>query len=82
MNEPTGGGKTAQKEVKKMILHFVGGKTSENLSIIKETKKYIIFRCHSNTMKYRYNKETGEVQNGTYHNVIKGMSLDIGGSKK
>ena len=27
-----------------------------------------------------YNKETGEVQNGTYHNVIKGMSLDIGGS--
>ena len=64
-----------------MILHFVGGKTSNDLSIIKETKKYIIFRCHDNTMKYRYNKETGEIQNGTYHNVIKGMSLDIGGLK-
>ena len=25
-----------------MILHFRGGNTSENLSIIKETKKYII----------------------------------------
>ena len=64
-----------------MVLHFVGGKTSNNLSIMKETKKYIVFRCHENTMKYRYNKETGEVQNGTYHNVIKGMSLDIGGLK-
>ena len=80
-SKPTGGGETAQKEVKIMVLHFVGGKTSDNLSIIKETKKYIVFRCHDNTMKYRYNKETGEVQNGTYHNVIKGMSLDIGGSK-
>ena len=43
-----------------MTLHFVGGKTSDKLSIIKETKKYIVFRCHSNTMRYRYNKETGE----------------------
>ena len=60
-----------------MILHFVGGKTSENLSIIKETKKYITIRCHDNTMQYRYNKETGEVQNGTYHNVIKGMWLEL-----
>ena len=65
-----------------MILHFVGGKTSDDLSIIKETKKYIVFRCHSNTMKYRYNKETGEVQNGTYHNVIKGMSLELQEVKK
>ena len=64
-----------------MILHFVGGNISKNLSIIKETKKYIILRCHDNTMRYRYNKETGEVQSGTYHNVIKGMSLDIGGLK-
>ena len=60
-----------------MVLHFVGGKTSNDLSIIKETKKYIVFRCHDNTMKYRYNKETKEVQNGTYHNVIKGMSLEL-----
>lgn len=60
-----------------MILHFRGGKTSEDLSIINETKKYIVFRCHDNTMRYRYNKETGEVQNGTYHNVIKGMWLEL-----
>ena len=60
-----------------MILHFVGGKTSDDLSIIKETKKYITIRCHDNTMKYRYNKETGGVQNGTYHNVIKGMWLEL-----
>ena len=26
-------------------------------TILKETKKYITFRCNSNTMKYRYNKE-------------------------
>lgn len=62
---------------KNMTLHFVGGSTSDKLSVIKETKKYIVFRCHSNTMKYRYNKETGEVQDGTYHNVIKGMSLEL-----
>ena len=60
-----------------MVLHFRGGNTSEDLSIIKETKKYITFRCHDNTMRYRYNKETGEVQNGTYHNVIKGMWLEL-----
>ena len=60
-----------------MTLHFVGGKTSDKISIIKETKKYIEFRCLSNTMKYRYNKETGEVQDGTYHKVIKGMSFTI-----
>ena len=65
------------KEVQTMILHFVGGKTSDDLSIIKETKKYIVLRCHDNTMRYRYNKETGEVQNGTYHNVIKGMWLEL-----
>lgn len=60
-----------------MVLHFRGGNTSDNLSIIKETKKYIVLRCHDNTMRYRYNKETGEVQSGTYHNVIKGMWLEL-----
>lgn len=60
-----------------MVLHFRNGNISEDLLIIKETKKYITFRCHDNTMKYRYNKETGEVQNGTYHNVIKGMRLEL-----
>ena len=60
-----------------MILHFRGGNVSSNLSIIKETKKYIVLRCHDNTMRYRYNKETKEVQDGTYHNVIKGMWLEL-----
>ena len=41
-----------------------------------ETKKYITFRCNSNTMKYRYNKETKEVQDGTYHKVIKGLFIE------
>ena len=45
-------------------------------TIIKETKKYIVFRCKSNTMKYRYNKETKEVQDGTYYNVIKGLKIE------
>ena len=65
-----------------MILHFRGGNISEDLSIIKETKKYIVFRCHDNTMRYRYNKETGEVQDGTYHKVIKGMFLELQEAKK
>ena len=60
-----------------MKLNFVGGKTSTNLTVIKETKKFLEFRCNDNTMKYRYNKETKEVQNGTYHDVIKGMVLEF-----
>lgn len=44
--------------------------------ILKETKKYITFRCKSNTMKYRYNKETKEVQDGTYHKALKGLSIE------
>ena len=57
-----------------MVLHFLGGKTSE-LTILKETKKYIEVRAHGNTMRYRVNKETGEVQDGTYHNIIKGLYI-------
>lgn len=45
--------------------------------IIKETKKYIVFRSKGNLMKYIYNKETQEVQDGTYHNVIKGLKIEI-----
>ena len=59
-----------------MNLIFVNNRKSE-CTIIKETKKYIIFRCNSNTMKYRLNKETGEVQDGTYHNVIKGLRVEL-----
>lgn len=46
-------------------------------TIIKETKKYIVFRCKGNLMKYRYNKETQEVQDGTYHNAIKGLRVEM-----
>lgn len=59
----------------KMILIFQNNRKSE-CTVIKETKKYITFRCKSNTMKYRYNKETKEVQDGTYHNVLKGLSIE------
>ena len=45
-------------------------------TILKETKKYITFRCNSNTMKYRYNKETKEIQDGTYRKVIKGLIIE------
>ena len=45
-------------------------------TILKETKKYITFRCNGNTMKYRYNKETKVVQDGTYHKAIKGLSIE------
>lgn len=55
-----------------MKLHFQGGAESE-ITVIKETKKYLVFRSSGNLMKYRLNKETGEVQDGTYHNVIKGL---------
>jgi hypothetical protein len=57
-----------------MKLNFVGGKVG-TVTVISETKKYITFRCNKNTMKYRYNKETKEVQDGTYHKTIKGMSI-------
>lgn len=59
-----------------MKLVFVNDKKSE-CTILKETKKYIIFRCKGNTMKYRYNKETEEVQDGTYHNIIKGLKVEL-----
>lgn len=56
-----------------MILHFVGGATSE-LKILKETKKYFEVRTVDGyQVKYRINKETGEVQNTPYHKVIKGL---------
>lgn len=59
-----------------MQLIFISGKKSD-CTILKETKKYIIFRCESNTIKYRYNKDTQEVQDGTYYNVIKGLKVEL-----
>lgn len=59
-----------------MNIIFIGNKKAD-CTIIKETKKYIYFRCNSNTMKYRYNKETKEVQDGTYYNVLKGLKVEL-----
>ena len=58
-----------------MILHFVGGITSQ-VVVEKETKKFIYIYCKLNTMRYRVNKQTGEVQDNTYHNTIKGMFIE------
>lgn len=58
----------------KMYLIFQNGSKSE-CEILKETKKYITFRCKGNLMKYRYNKETKEVQDGTYNRKIDRMHI-------
>ena len=58
-----------------MTLHFIGGKT-DTLKVEKETKKYLYVRtengCH---IRYRVDKATGDVQDGTYHRVIKGLYI-------
>ena len=56
-----------------MTLHYVGGKTAK-CEIIKETKKYITFVANYG-IKYRLDKETGKVQDGTYHKEIKGLTV-------
>lgn len=46
----------------------------------ERNEKYIIFRAGNTGIigsKYRLNKETGEVQDGTYHNVLKGLYVDL-----
>lgn len=59
-----------------MVLHFIGGNTSQ-VKILKETKKYMTIQCEDGFYtKYRVNKETGEVQDNTYHRVIKGLYID------
>lgn len=58
-----------------MILHFIGGKT-DTLQVEKETKRFLYVRTeHGFRIRYRVDKETGEVQDGTYHNVIKGLYI-------
>jgi hypothetical protein len=56
---------------------FVNGKESENIQIISETKKYIIFRNLGNQMKYRYNKIDDTVSDGTYNKTIIGMKFEL-----
>lgn len=58
-----------------MKLHFVNGNTTD-VKVEKETKKFINLYCPMNTARYRVNKETGEVQDGTYHKTIKGMYVE------
>ena len=56
---------------------FVEGKESTNIKPLTETRRYLTFRNLDNTMKYRYDKATGEVQDGTYHKVIAGMKFEL-----
>ena len=58
-----------------MKLRFVNGNTTE-VKVEKETKKFINLYCPMNAVRYRVNKETGEVQDGTYHKTIKGMCVE------
>ena len=55
-----------------MILHFANNSECE-IKVLKETKKYLTFLALGNYMKYRLNKETGEVQDNTYKRTIKGL---------
>lgn len=59
------------------ILVFQGGKES-GIEILKDARKYTTFRAVGNSMKYRLNKENGEVQSSPYWNVIKNMYLRKG----
>ena len=55
-----------------MKLHFVGGAVAD-VEVQKQTKKYTTILCNANGRHYRVNNETGEVQENTYHKVIKGL---------
>ena len=56
-----------------MKIHFIGGIVRE-VEVFKETKKYLEVRVLGGfSTRYRVNKENGEVQDWTYHNVIKGL---------
>ena len=59
-----------------MKLHFVGGAVAD-VEIQKQTKKYTTIRvCNAYGREYRVNNETGEVQENTYHKVIKGLWVE------
>lgn len=48
-----------------MTLHFVNGTTAE-AKITKEGRKYTYFTAGSFNIKYRLNKETGEIEVAPY----------------
>ena len=59
-----------------MKLHFVGGVVAD-VKVLKQTKKYkTIILCNASGREYRVNNETGEVQENTYHKVIKGLWVE------
>ena len=58
-----------------MKLHFVGGAVAD-VEVQKQTKKYTTILCNANGRHYRVNNETGEVQENTYHKVIKGLWVE------
>lgn len=46
-------------------------------NVLKETKQYYYIQLTTgHKTKYRCNKETREVQDNTYHNVIKGLRFE------
>ena len=58
-----------------MKLHFVGGAVGD-VEVQKQTKKYTTILCNATGRHYRVNNETGEVQENTYHKVIKGLWVE------
>ena len=46
------------------------------LRLKNKTKKYTTILCLGNYRHYRVNNETGEVQDNTYHNIIKGLWVE------
>ena len=64
-----------EKGVIHMKLHFVGGAVAD-VEVQKQTKKYTTILCQANGRHYRVNNETGEVQENTYHKVIKGLCVE------
>ena len=55
-----------------MKLHFADG-VSSNCEIIKDGRKYLYFRAKSNSITYREDKTTGEIQVKPYWKPIKGL---------
>ena len=58
-----------------MKLHIVGGAVAD-VEVQKQTKKYTTILCNRTGNHYRVNNETGEVQENTYHKVIKGLWIE------
>ena len=53
-------------------LHFINGGTSE-INIEKEGRKWVYFMAKTTGIRYRVDKESGEVQVAPYWSTIKGI---------